>query len=292
MSQNKKNSEGKKGNLYKLVLYDIRAGFRSNLVKLTAFTVLCVFICIMGVRAISGVAETQNLKPTIMDYICYMVGGPKHIPPAMLDIYVIPVLWLSLQVMIAYVAGYYAVTDLHTYGQQILIRSNSRLKWWLSKCIWNIVTVVFMYGIIYVTSFATAFFAGAEFKNRLTPEIGMSVCNINMVGGNTKEIAIILFLMPVFTSIALSMAQMTSALITSPIIGFIASQSIVFLSTIYEYKFLISNYAMLSHNKITCMSQIEYREGIVINLLVFGFAIVTGLLYFKRCNILPKNQEI
>ena len=287
-----KKTKGKTGSLYKLALYDIRAGFRNNGIKLAVFTGLCIFICMMGVRTISGVIGRNDVNATVMDYICYMTGGPKHIPEGMLDVYVIPVLWLVLQVMIAYVTGYYAVTDLHTYGQQILIRSDSRYKWWFCKCIWNMVTVLVMYAIIYISSIVAAFCSGAEFKNRLTPEIVMSVCNIDMVGGNNQEIAFILLVMPVLTSLSLSMAQMTIALVTSPVIGFIVSQSIVFASTIYEYKFLIPNYGMLSHNKITCMSEIEYRDGIVICIAVFVISMAGGMMYFRRCNILPKNQEI
>lgn len=287
-----KRIKKKTGSLHKLVFYDIRSGFRSNRMKLPIFMGLCIFICIMGARSISGIMEMQGVKATVTDYVCYMVGGPKHIPEGMLDIYTIPVLWLALQVMVAYVSGYYAATDLHTYGQQILIRTGSRYKWWISKCIWNIITVVSMYAIIYISSVVTAFFSGADFKNRLTPEIAVSACNINMLGGSRKEITIILFVMPVLVSVSLSMSQMTIGLITSPIIGFIASQSIVFISTIYEQKFLISNYGMLSHNKITCMSGIVYQDGIVISIVVFFISIAAGTVYFKRCNILPKNQDI
>lgn len=287
-----KRTKGKTGSLYKLALYDIRVGFRNNGIKLAVFAGLCIFICMMGVRTISGVTERNDMSATVMDYICYMTGGPKHIPKGMIDLYVIPVLWLSLQVMIAYVTGYYAVTDLHAYGQQVLIRSDSRCKWWLCKCIWNMVTVFVMYAIIYISSVAAAFCSGAEFKNRLTPEIAISVCNIDMAGGNSQETAFILLVMPVLTSLSLSMAQMTVALVTSPVIGFIASQSIVFASTIYEYKFLIPNYGMLSHNKITCMSGIEYQDGIVICIAVFVISAAMGMVYFRNCNILPKNQEI
>lgn len=287
-----KKSVRKTGSLYKLALYDIRAGFRNNRIKLAVFTGLCMFICMMGIRTISGVIERNDINATVMDYICYMIGGPKHIPQGMLDLYVMPVLWLALQVMIAYVTGYYAVTDLHTYGQQVLIRSASRCKWWLCKCIWNMVTVLVMYAIIYSSSVAAAFCSGAVFMNRLTPEIALSVCNMDMAGGSNLETAFILLVMPVLTSLSLSMAQMTVALVTSPVIGFIASQSIVFASTIYEYKFLIPNYGMLSHNKITCMSGIEYQDGIVICIVVFVISLAAGMMYFRNCNILPKNQEI
>ena len=279
----------KRNRFHKLIIYDIKMGFKNNIIKLIGMVIVCLIIVFIGRSAIS---KNYGGQATVLDYICFMVGGPKYIPENMLSMYVIPVLWLLIQVMIAYIVGYYAVTDLNTYGQQILIRSNSRTKWWISKCIWNISTVIFLYIIIYGITFIVAVISGAKMKMTLTQEIVTSVCNIDMLAGTDKEYIIILLCMPILISGSISIVQMVIALITSPIIGFIISQSIVFFSTIYSRKFLISNYAMLSHNKITCMSTISYKEGIGIGVMVLIVGIIGGGYYFYRCNILPKAQDI
>lgn len=184
------------------------------------------------------------------------------------------------------------VKDLHSYGQQILIRSNSRNKWWVSKCVWNIVTITSMYVILYGIIAIVAFLGGAKMTMRLTPDVVMQLCNINMLSGTHSEEMIILLLMPLIVSITISMMQITIAIIVSPIVGFVVSQSIVFLSTIFEYKWLISNYAMLSHNKISCGSKIVYRQGILICIGIYICSWIIGLMYFRRCNIFSKNQEM
>lgn len=63
------------------------------------------------------------------------------------------------------------------------------------------------------------------------------------------------------------------------------------IATIYDFKWLISNYGMLSHNKITCMSQIDYKEGIIFALVLYVLSIIIGMIYFMRCNILLKEKE-
>ncbi len=270
--------------LFKLIVYDIKSELRESKVKIAVFTIICVFICILCLRQMDGKSAT------VLDYICFMVGGPKYIPAGMLEMYNFPILWLSIQVMIAYTAGYYAVTDLHTFGQQILIRSGKRKKWWISKCICNLTTVTAMYAILYGLTVFTAFLSGASFSIELTPEIATTVCNLDMFESTTGEVLIILLFMPLLVSCAISMAQIVIAFITSPIIAFLASQSIVFLSTIYEYKFLILNYSMLSHNQITCMSDIKCNEGIVICFVVWLVSLVMGMIYFDKCNIIPKQS--
>ena len=274
----------------KLIKYDIKMGSISNAVKIAIFEILCIGICLIG-RNVMSEYEGQNVGVSIGDYVCFVLGGPKHIINGDLTTYTIPVLWLIIQVMIAYISGYYTVRDLHTYGQQILDSVRTRSKWWISKCIWNVVMVISMYLMIYATIVLVALLSGAKTSMQLTTEIVMSACNINMRNGTFFEEMIILLVMPMVASIALSMLQTTVALMTSPIIGFIFSQSIVFLSTIFEYKFLISNYGMLSHNKVSCGSNIVYSEGVIICLAVFVISYMIGYLYFSRCNILSKGQE-
>lgn len=276
----------------KIVKYDLKVGFNEVLWKIIIYVVIVALINIIGSNAIHNTASMYHVEPDVLDYVCFVIGGPRYIPSEMLSIYVIPVLWLIIQVMIAYTVGYYAITDLDRYGQQIVLRSSSRAKWWVGKVLWNVIMVSFMYFILYVVTFITAFTTGAKFDWLLTKDIVCNVCNLDMITGNKNEILVILFLMPVLVSITLCIIQMVCGLIFSPIIGFIASQSIVFLSTLYDFKWLISNYAMLSHNKVTCMSDIDYKEGFVLCLILFVAAVAGGMFYFMNCDILPKNQEI
>lgn len=278
--------------MIKIIRYDLKAGFRTVYNKILMYIGVIVLINVIGSHSINQFAETGGLTPDVLDYICFVVGGPRYIPKGMIDMYQIPVLWLIIQVMIAYTVGYYAITDLNSYGQQVLLRSVSRRKWWISKIIWNMLTVIFMYVLLFLITIGTAFVSGAKWEWILTEPIAQNVCNITMLSGTNREIVMILMIMPVLVTAVLSLLQVTVALIVSPIIGFIVSQSIVFLATIYDLKWLISNYAMLSHNKLTCMSEIDCKEGILLCFIFYIIALMAGTGYFTHCNILPKNREV
>ncbi|MBQ3061355.1 MAG: hypothetical protein IJD02_02830 [Lachnospiraceae bacterium] len=276
----------------KLVKYDLRNGWHNTYYKIGIFVLVIVVINIIGVNSIKMVIDNNKINADILDYICFVLGGPRYIPEGMFSMYVIPVLWLLIQVGISYTIGYYAMNDLHAYGQQVLLRSSSRAKWWISKIVWNVTMVSLLYVIIFIVTIVSAQIAGCKWDWELTTDIARDVCNIDMIAGKSQEILIVLMVMPLLTSITLSLIQMVLALILSPMIGFIVVQSIVILSTIYAKKWLISNYAMLSHNKITCASDIKYTDGIVINVILCLAAFVIGLCYFQRCDILPKNEEV
>lgn len=276
--------------IIKLVRYDIKLGLRTNLIKL--FFLIGIMTGIDGITMymIRNVEDLYHVKATVPDYICFVLGGPKHIPVNMFEMYEIPVLWLAPGVMIAYLVGYYAMTDLDTYGMQILIRSGSRIKWWLSKCIWNGFMVMLSYTLIYLGIIGIAVINDARFQFSLTPEIAMNVCNISELNGDNSSYMLVLLLMPLVVTLAISMLQMTLALIFSPIISFIISQSIIFLSTIFEYQFLIANYGMLSHYNVTCGSEINIRGGIFVCSITYLIAVVTGIIYFIRFDILSKDS--
>lgn len=277
--------------MFKLIKYDLKLGTMDNFLKLGILVIIVICIGGISINNINGVEEYMGCNASILDYVCFFVGGPKNIPNDMLDTYVIPVLWLILQVMIAYIVGYYAMTDLDTYGQQILIRAGSRLKWWLSKCLWNGVMVILTYIIIYGAAFLAGIIGGADWEFKLTPDIIASACEITWLTGESKTHMIILFMMPVIVSLTLSMLQMFFALLFSPIIGFIVSQSIVFLATIFTNKILFANYGMLSHNKLACGSDIVLSEGLVICGMIYIVSFVVGIIYFCRYDILPKTSE-
>lgn len=81
--------------------------------------------------------------------VCMFKGGKYLTPDQISDSYVLPAFWLGIQIVIGFLVGYYPVNDMHTYGQQVLIRSKKRTKWWISKCVWNVATVIYCYVVMY-----------------------------------------------------------------------------------------------------------------------------------------------
>ncbi|MBQ3545122.1 MAG: hypothetical protein IJA34_09075 [Lachnospiraceae bacterium] len=273
-----------------IIRYDLITGFRNNLSKIIVFFVMITLINIIACTNIGDIESTYGIKATVTDYFCVIIGGPKYIFEGALETYQIPVLWLLPQIMISYIVGYYAMTDIDKEGVQMLVRANTRRKWWISKCIWNGTMIIFLYLVMYGVTFVNALANEAEMKYDFTQEVINNLCEIYSVTGSKTEVILTLIFMPLLVSITLNMMQMTIALIFSPIVGFICSQSIVFLSTIITNKWLISNYGMLSHSKLTCMSDIVLKEGIIRCVVLYAIAVFVGNVYFRRYDVVVRGE--
>lgn len=274
-----------------IIRYDIISGFRNNLGKIVVFFIMIVGISMINTGNIKEVESLYNINATIVDYFLVFMSGPKYISEGALDMYQIPVLWLLPQIMISYIAGYYAMTNIDKEGLQALVRANTRRKWWISKCIWNGTMVTFLYFLMYGVIIVNASINGADMRCAYNMEILNELCDIFYINGTNTEILLMLLFMPLLVSLTINILQMTIALIFSPIIGFIFSQSIVFLSTIITNKWLISNLGMLSHSKIVGVSDITIKTGIMICIGVYVLFVIVGYEYFKRYDVVVREVD-
>ena len=85
-------------------------------------------------------------------------GGIKEYIPSPNDPFQIPYLWILNHLLILYFTLHYASDDLSGIGQQMIYRAGGRIKWWVSKCIWNFTSVVSYYIVSYHVLIALALY--------------------------------------------------------------------------------------------------------------------------------------
>lgn len=265
--------------------YDLKEGFRQIVFKLLFFVVILVWINYITTNNISLVADELGCNKTFMDYAACMIGGPRYIPKEALNTYVLPVLWLIIYAIIAFATGMYPTQDLSGYGQHILMRSKRRINWWAGKCAWNAAVVLVMFVILYFTIFVNALIHGADVSLKATGEIVSGVAYANVESVSWQKVAFIVFVMPVVVTLVLSMLQMVVELMIAPIAGFFASQSIVFLSTMYSSPILFANYAILPHNDFSCGSNIHMMHGLIGCAIGYVVMFAIGAVYFAYRDI-------
>ena len=92
------------------------------------------------------------------DYILWNLRGMKVIRK---NEYIVPnAYWVFIQLYLAVVVGVYPVKDLHMAGQQILLKSGNRKAWWFGKVIWNILSVLGFYLVLYLSVTAVSIVTG------------------------------------------------------------------------------------------------------------------------------------
>ena len=76
-------------------------------------------------------------------YLCVMQGMYiyKFSPDST---FVIPISWFMLHIGLAYLTAYYPCKDYNEYGAIVLPAGGSRIRWWIAKMFWCLMTV-FLY---------------------------------------------------------------------------------------------------------------------------------------------------
>lgn len=277
-------------NQIRLIIYDLKQGMMINRFKLWLAVALGVFggaLYIKRYIMINGSLDNASY----IQCMIYIFKGGRYFPPDLLkDMYVLPALWLGIQIVIGMLVGYYPVIDLYTYGQQVLIRSKRRIGWWISKCVWNVFTVLLVYVLMDISIFAICIIKGLGMTTKVTgEELINELFQFIMFTGTDKDVMMYTFVMPVIVSIAASLMQMALALCISPMVGFIVVQIMAISATFTVSRFAIFNYGAMAHTIISSPSKVNYSTGLCVCLVLSIVSVIAGGVYFNRCNILVKE---
>lgn len=276
--------------ILKLIFYDLKQGTKYNNYRWLLPVVLGILGPLMFIQMYDLVYGGHE-NATLLECAMYLYRGAKYITPEQLSsMYTLPALWLGVQIVIGFLVGYYPVDDIHTYGQQVLIRSRKRVDWWISKCVWNVATVVMSYAIIDLVILVMCVIFGMDIKLTFSDDVFVSaVLEMHSCTGTLKQVIIFTFIMPVVVSVAVSLMQMTLSMIISPMVGFILVETLALFATMLTNPVFIHNYGMLAHSIIASPTNIKYSTGCVVCLLIAVVSVVVGAVYFEKYNVLAKE---
>lgn len=204
----------------------------------------------------------------------------------------IPVSFLLINIFLAFIIGDYATKDIYGFGKLTLVRSKTRWSWWNSKVLWCIASVLLFYLVIYA-GVAFMYLVRIGIPKTALFEVREEVMRMIIPAGyQPGDMNILLWtviLLPVCTSIAVSMLQVTLAFLTSPIISYVITLAIFVFSAYFMKWFLVGNYLMIYRSSIINENGIVFRQALITDAVLFGAAFVGGYLYFRRFDVLSKE---
>ena len=283
-------------NLIKQVTNDIKQGLISEYFKyLLAFGVM-IFLSLSFVMSVkNGVAVNRidTSSMTITDIFMNFFKGMKPYDPNSNSQFDMPTAYILLNVLLAFIIGNYPMNDLLGFGKNVLVRSRDRASWWISKCIWNVISVIVFYSILFIIILITcAVFGKLSFEP--TVSICSKITGIDITQKTTYvDIGMLLFTLyciPIVTSLALSMFQMTMAFITSPIISYTFIIAILVGGAFYDNPFVPGNYFMLIRNEILLKGGYHTFAAIFEDCVIFIVSVLVGYIYFKKFDIIEKHD--
>lgn len=268
---------------FKMFLYDLKNGlWRERRKHLFLFILGIAFSVDFQLRWNMIASDT---KPSYGEFLLYLFKGMEEYIPSPLNNFRYPEIWILIMLLIVYRTLYYPYQDLLGMGKQVLINSESRRRWWLSKCCWILCSVLADFIIFWATTFVFCLVSGAAVS--LDISIPMyQYMRVTMTKEMPVNLNIQIFLMPVLVMASLGLMQMTLSFLIKPFYSF-AVTVVVFVSSCYDMNpWMIGNYAMAQRSSLLLREGMEAGNGIFLSLLLGLLSAGIGLIFFKRYDIL------
>lgn len=268
----------------RIFTYDIKQGWYANLWKF-----IMGLMPFIGVVLIASKIEISTAhSPSFFDCIFFLFKGIKIYKPSQGSQFEIPALWMAVQVFTGMIVYSYPKDNFEKYGAQSLIRVKNKMKWWVSKYIWTVVNVILYYIAGYLTIFTVNSFINGNsilpdgLWNLLVNEIEIS--NITVIDLWTAGI-----LIPVLTSISLSVLQMSLSFIFNPVYSFVMIMAYLTVSVYYYNLCFIASNSMILRNQIGGGGGRTCTEIVTVDIVVALVSGIVGYRRFRNLDVIPKS---
>ena len=215
----------------RFVTSDIRRAVIHNKYRilLCAGIISALMITFYTYAAVNPSIKDAGLVVSFYDYILYMIRGSVRVTTQNINKLEIPYVWISLCIMNGIMVLDYMYNDCRGIGRNVLVYSNKKSVWWLSKCVTTAVSVSIVY-ILYPKDTAL-----------MTPD---------MVNGMSVSLLVYVVLFPWIISVSIGLFQLTLCLYTGPVLSFVIIIMLEGLSVFSNNILLPGNWLMAERSSI------------------------------------------
>lgn len=275
-------------NFYKLLKFDIKYGIFKYYYKYFIY-IIFVILSFLYFRSLMISYEQSNFS--FMDALIYIMGGEKEYIPIMGETFKLPYIWIIHHILVLFFILNYTTSDLESFGQQIIIHSGSRKKWWMSKCVWLLLSIILYYVILW---FGIAFCILATSGN-FSDKVSSFMKYILVVGPKALpafdlNLYINIFAMPIIFTISIGLLQMALCLFIKPVFSYIITVSLCIASAYSINPLLIGNYAMVVRSNQIVSNGVDLCIGVIILATLAMISFIVGLYKIKIYDILKRGQ--
>lgn len=263
----------------RIIWNDLRNGIGKRILWFLPVLVFVFFTALSHMR----LAEACGGQGSLLSASAAVLEGVRVIEDPS-ELLLIPPLFILLYSWLILLVAYYAHDDMKEYGIQTFIRCHQRYSWWFSKCIWNICTVILYYVLIYLACFAAAVISkGSFFKMDDTVWQILFYAEKEVPSGGI--LFLYLVVLPVFTSMALSMMQMFLSIVSSPIAGAMVNLVLLLVSICKLSQWLPGNYRMFLRMSVRMEGGVEFLPAVLFDLCLILAAVFAGAIVLRKKDI-------
>lgn len=271
----------------KKIKQDIQYGIVKRFIKFLPFFFFCLAVSILFYQ--NAVQLTESV-PTFTDHLLYLFKGMPVRQTESHEPFKVPYIWLFFNLYIAYLIGNYPQNELKGIGTSLLLRLQSRKIWWLSKCVWNVLTVSICYFLIFLSVFSICLFTGG-LSLSATPQIQQIFSQIQLSHASEHALLLYVIFLPILTSIAVSLFQMSFSFIVSPLFSYVCIITMYILSAYYA-KLPFGNFSMLLRSRLFYAQGYGLSTALLFDGGLIILSVIIGFWRFKKYNILNKSDGV
>ncbi len=290
MNNIKFGDEKKKGSFFLQIKHDFYKGTIEGWKRYAIALCIFIFLCFVFQIRAEKIIQFNKISKEISfsDFILFMFRGMNVFDGNAVELQDKLPQWFLVNIYLSIIIGYFPLKDLSESGIQVLIRTKSRVSWWLSKCLWVTYNVLIYYAIsIIVITVFSLFHGGLSLEP--SKELNLILSNLDISKFNFKGILIVGIILPVITSITFSLIQLLISLFTNSIISNMFIITVLTLTPFYCNSFFIGNYLMILRSNLNIGdSGVSIVYGIVICVVLSIATIFIGANKIKRYDILEK----
>lgn len=275
---------------YKCLKYDLKCGLLKEYKK---------YIVAIGLFVIIGFdffIKMSDIEITVLDYFFYLFFGMEEYVPSPGNKFRFPALWVAVILYVSYITLYYPYKDLNGYGKNILLNTQSKKTWYLSKCTWVTVSTIIYFLIGFVVLSLFAIISGAEITADVSSKVVLKFIpfittqqNLFYNDAMYYKVTILHFVLPVIICVMNNLLQLFLSLFIKPFFSFIFTVSYTIASAYYLKSFMLGNYAMIARSNIFIDNGVNFTDGLIISLGVILVVIISGTVLFSKQDILNKE---
>ncbi|WP_346847105.1 MULTISPECIES: hypothetical protein [unclassified Clostridium] len=290
MNNIKFGDEKKKGSFFLQIKHDFYKGTIEGWKRYAIALCIFIFLCFVFQIRAEKIIQFNKISKEISfsDFILFMFRGMNVFDGNAVELQDKLPQWFLVNIYLSIIIGYFPLKDLSESGIQVLIRTKSRVSWWLSKCLWVIYNVLIYYTIFIIVITVFSLFHGG-LSLELSKELNLILSNLDISKFNFKGILVVGIILPLITSITFSLIQLLISLFTNSIISNMFIITVLTLTPFYCNSFFIGNYLMILRSNLNIGdSGVSIVYGIVICVVLSIATIFIGANKIKRYDILEK----
>ncbi len=264
--------------------YDFVYGFLGKWKNYLFLFIMILFSC-LRFKIMYGEKDIFSIG----DYFFWNFKGMRVVTDLKKKFFVPDGFWIFYHLFLAYLIGFYPEQELKNNSHILMIHAQKRINWWISKCLWIVVSVFAYYATAAIGILFFSICTGAG-KSLSIYEKTSYLFQIPEEGLNGVNILTYIILMCML-AIGISLFQVALSLTVSPIMSYIIVASVFSVSVFVGSGALWGNYFMLLRMyPFTLEKTINVDAGMIYAFFLSVLSFCLGYVNIKHKDIIQDRR--